>query len=123
MKLLKNLLLLFLFTATACSKDTPDTVVTNFQDALEKMDLERAKSYISKDAIPIFDMLIKMADENGSEDIEAGQDITFTIKSVDINDAEDIAAVISQMIDNSGGVVDETTFSLVKEEGKWKIIF
>ncbi len=123
MRFLKGITVAAIFAVvlSSCAGESPESVVLKFHDAIDRIDLESARKYVTKESEATIDVLKRIAEREGLQIGEGDSDIKTVIVSSQINDEEDTAIVVFQMVDGSGNVVDESDIFLVKENKEWKI--
>jgi hypothetical protein len=104
-------LLLVLLTGCSGGSDTAIVVAGKFWDALEDRDLDKAKSYCTKETAESLTL---------NEDND-GQDVSVEFGDVDI--AQECAQIQTILHSSSGGIENkvELTTVLVREDHRWKV--
>lgn len=123
MHFFKHTLLVFFTAAMLVSCGTaegPDVVVEKFENAMNRLDFETAKTYAANDIISWIE-IVKMgiAADDIEEQKKESENISVRIVETAYVDGKNKAIVTIEVI--NGDEVEKKERYLVKQDGKWKV--
>ncbi len=122
---MKTTLLSLLFISIAiigCNNEdagNPETVLQSFFDAMSKRDIESARQYATKESKPLLDMMSMISKLDSNSSIESSRYLKENIVIGKVKYQGD-EAIVEVKHKNEP---DKMDFTLVKEDGKWKVAF
>ena len=123
MKVLRNttIVLCAIFMFAACSSG-PEAAAENFQKALMGGDFKEAAKYATKESLPLLDVMANMASKEQLKKMkDEYEGAKLKVISKEINENE--ATITLEVMMSTDGDADTTKYSLIKEDGIWKVCF
>lgn len=112
-----------LITSCQTSSENPTTVLKSFFERLSKEDIEGATKLASKDSKSTMDMLKKGLDMAKNMDSLTKEDPMKEFKDAEFSDAKIDGNTATVTVSSKTNKQPSADFTLVKEDGAWKVDF